>query len=378
MPSRELRQSVIAEAKSIVIKMGTQLLTTDDGGVDLAFMESIAAQVAELQQRGVNVILVSSGAAGVGRQTLNLAERPTDIAAIQAVAAVGQSGLMSRWYDVFKPHGLPVAQMLLTRADFDDRDRYLNIRNCIGELHALRAIPIINENDTVSVEEIRFGDNDVLAALVTNAVRADLLVMLTVVDGLVDADGQVLEIVRDVHEVRRLVHDARSPMGSGGMETKLEAARIVTDAGELAVIAGGRQPEVIRRLFAAEPLGTVFVPAEQKLSSRHRWIGMTARPTGTLTVDDGAAAAVCEHGRSLLATGLVEITGRFEKGDIVLIRDQRGREVGRGLINYGSDEARLIQGRRSDEFEPLLGRRAYEEVVHRDNLVLTQRTRAEG
>lgn len=371
MPSTALRQSVVTQSKRIVVKLGTQLLTDTQGRLDGEYLQSVAAQCAALIERGIDVTVVSSGSVGVGCGELGRNERPTDVGEIQAVAAIGQSGLMSQWRQAFAPHGLGVGQMLLTRADFDDRQRYLNIRNCLGELHALRAVPIINENDTVSVEEIRFGDNDILAALVTNALRADLLIVLSIVDGVRGTDGQVLDIIHDALDARSLITRGKSPMGSGGMATKLEAARLVTDAGEVAIIANGRTPDILTRVLAGEALGTVFVPATRKLDSRQRWIGMTARPQGTLTVDDGASAALLDGGKSLLATGITEITGRFESGDVVIVRDGRGRELARGLCNYNSRETRTIMGRKSSDFADLLGRRAYDEVVHRDNLVLT-------
>lgn len=372
MPSTQLRQTVIAKARRVVVKLGTALVTDAHGRLDEAYLHAVANQVSSLISRGIEVTIVSSGSVGVGTRALDLDARPTDVSVIQAVAAVGQSGLMSQWHNAFKPHGLHVAQMLVTRDDFDSRQRYLNIRNCITELHALRAVPVINENDTVSVEEIRFGDNDVLAALVANALRADLLIILSVVDGLKDSGGCVLDIVHDCLEARSLVLADKTEFGSGGMRTKLEAARLVTDAGEVAVIANGREDEVLTRLLDGQKLGTVFVPATRKLDSRQRWIGMTARPAGTITVDEGAARALADKNTSLLAIGITDITGRFEQGDIVIVRDARGREIGRGLINYDSRECRKIMGRRSDEFEPLLGRRAYDEVVHRDNMVLLQ------
>lgn len=371
MPSTTLRQNVVAASRHIVIKLGTQLLTDGKGRLDEKFLASIADQVAQLRQRGIHVTVVSSGAVGVGVKVLGLTQRPTDVSSIQAVAAVGQSGLMRLWRQAFEPHQINVAQMLLTRSDFEDRNRYLNIRNCITVLHQMGAVPIINENDTVSVEEIRFGDNDILAALVTNALRAELLVILSGVAGLKGPDGEVCDIIHDANEARAMIRDEKSAMGSGGMETKLEAARIVTDAGEVAIIAGGRSPDVLVKLLTGEKLGTVFVPANRKLDSRARWIGMTVRPTGTLVVDDGAAAALAGKGTSLLAIGITEITGRFGKGDVVIVRDPRGRELARGLINYDADECRKIMGRKSADFEELLGRRSYEEVIHRDNMVLT-------
>jgi len=370
MPSTALRQSVIAKSRRVVVKLGTALVTDAHGLLDNAYLYDVAKQVSALIDRGIQVTIVSSGSVGVGTRSLGLASRPTDVGAIQAVAAVGQSGLMSQWREAFKPHGLRVAQMLVTRDDFDTRDSYLTIRYCITELHGLRAVPIINENDTVSVEEIRFGDNDVLAAQVANALRADLLVILSVVDGLKDGDGQVLDIVHDALDARALVLKGKTEFGTGGMQTKLEAARLVTDAGEVAVIANGREPQVLTRVLDAEKLGTVFVPANKKLDSRQRWIGMTVRPAGTLTVDEGAAEALTHRNTSLLAIGITEIIGRFEQGDVVIVRDPRGRELGRGLSNYDSRECRKIMGRKSEDLERLLGRRAYDEVIHRDNMVL--------
>lgn len=370
MPSTALRNKVITQAKRVVVKLGTALLTDSTGQLDEACLHDVATQIFELGRRGIEVVVVSSGSVGVGTTSLGLAARPTDVSMIQAVAAVGQSGLMSQWHRAFKPHNKRVAQMLVTRDDFEDRTRYLNIRNCISELLTLDAIPIINENDTVSVDEIRFGDNDVLAALVAHAIRADLLVILSVVDGLKDTQGQVLEIVHDALDARALIMSEKTTFGSGGMETKLEAARIVTDAGEVAVIANGREPNVLKKILDGKNLGTVFVPALRKMDSRSRWIGMAVRPAGTLTVDDGAANALCSNNTSLLAIGITDITGQFEQGDVVVVRDSRGREIARGLSNYDSRECRKIMGHKSEEFESVLGRRAYDEVIHRDHMVL--------
>lgn len=371
MPSTALRQKVLQRARCVVIKMGTQILAGEDGRLDRRFLHEVARQVNDLVQRDVSVTLVSSGAIGMGCVELNLDNRPTDIGIAQAAAAVGQAGLMQAWHAAFEPHDLHVAQMLLTRGDFEDRNRYLNIRNCVSELHRLGVVPIVNENDTVSVEETRFGDNDVLAALLANALNADVLIMLTMVDGLKDPEGQVLEIIHDPVDALAMVHAGKTALGSGGMRTKLEAARIVTDAGEVAVIANGREDDVIRRLIEGEKLGTVFVPVNRRMTSRDRWIAMSKRPAGVIHVDDGAAKALADHGKSLLAIGITSITGNFAKGDVVVVRDPRGRELARGLINYDADEARKIMGRRSDEFADLLGRRAYDEVIHRDNFVLS-------
>lgn len=373
MPSTQLRQQVLAKARRLVVKVGSQLLTNDAGELDMRHVRAIADQIATLIARGYDVTLVSSGAIAVGRHTLGLDKRPKDVGVLQAVAAVGQTGLMDRWSAAFAKHGLAVAQMLVTRGDFEDRNRYLNIRNCITELHALRAVPVINENDTVSVDEIRLGDNDVLAALVTNAVAADVLVLLSSVDGVHDSAGNVVEMIDDADGAQSLVQKQQTSLGTGGMGTKLAAAKMVTDAGELAVITGGRVKDVLLRLTAGEKVGTVFVPADKKLEPRRRWIGQAGKAVGEITIDDGAARAVTQRGKSLLATGITAVTGSFKKGDIIIVRDPTGAEIARGLTNYAADETRTIMGKRTSQFEKLLGRKAYDEVIHRDNLVLSGR-----
>lgn len=373
MPSIELRQSVLAAARHVVVKLGTQLLSNEEGKLDDAPVRRMAGQICKLKQRGIEVTLVSSGAIGAGCGELDLETRPSDVAALQAVAAVGQRKLMTVMHQAFaraSKNTLEVGQLLLTREDFDDRVRFLNIRNCIAQLHALNCIPVINENDTVGVEEIRFGDNDQLAALICNALRADALILLTVVDGLLDGEGKVIDLVESVTDSLAHAKQEKTKFGSGGMLTKLEAARLVTEAGELCVIANGREKNILPRLIDGEQLGTVFLPAKRRMDARQRWIGLTARPAGTIDVDEGAAQAVRERGKSLLASGVTTTTGQFARGDVVLIRDQRGLEVGRGLSNYTADELRLIRGKKSVEFEQLLGRKAYAEVVHRDNMVV--------
>ncbi|MFW6060452.1 MAG: glutamate 5-kinase [Phycisphaeraceae bacterium] len=366
-------QPRLTAARRLVVKMGTQLLTRRDPenpGLDARYIATIARQVAALRAQDHEITLVASGAIGAGCAELGLHRRPTDVAEAQAVAAVGQRRLMDQMHRAFARHNLEVGQILLTRSDFDDRQRFLNIRNCINHLHQIDCIPIINENDTVAVEEIRFGDNDTLAALTCNAIRADALILLTVVDGLLDEAGNVIARVDDVMSQLALVRREHTHWGSGGMASKLEAARIVTEAGELAVIAHGRTRDILPRLLAGETIGTLFRPAQRKLDSRQRWIGLTKRPAGTLTVDDGAATALRSRGKSLLATGITDVTGRFERGDVLLVRDEAGHEIARGLSNYASDEIRRIQGKKSNQFEKILGRPAYAEVIHRDNLVL--------
>jgi glutamate 5-kinase len=374
MTSTKIRQNTLSAARRVVVKLGTQVLTSSDPGrreLDLPFIRGMAGQVAALHERGFEVTVVSSGAIGAGCMELGLDKRPRYVADQQAVAAVGQRLLMTYMHDAFASHGLQVGQVLLTRGAFDDRVRYLNIRNCVTRLHRFGCVPILNENDAVSVDELRFGDNDMLAALVCNALRADALVMLTVVDGLLDATGHTIDLVRDVGQIKNVVRGATSELGSGGMSSKLEAVRMVTEAGEVAVIANGREPDVLRRLFDAQPLGTLFVPTGRKLSSRHRWIGLTKRPAGTVTIDDGAARALTSQGKSLLAIGITAVSGRFERGQLLTVRDTAGHEIARGLSNYAASEVRKIMGKRSNQFEKLLGRQSFSAVIHRDNLTLT-------
>jgi glutamate 5-kinase len=373
MPAMKLRQDVLSQAQRVVVKMGTQLLADKEGRLDVAYLSDVARQVHALRQRGLEVTLVSSGAIGAGCGVLKLKKRPLDVAALQAVAAIGQPRLMDHMAAAFTQVGLTTAQVLLTRADFDDRDRFLNLRNCVTHLHQLGVVPILNENDTVAVDELRFGDNDMLAALMCNALSAQAMLLLTGVDGVLDDAKRRIPMIDDVLE--RITAAKRAPFtkstwGTGGIVAKLEAVRLVVESGDVAVIANGREPDVMLRIFAGEDLGTIFLPAPRKLDSRQRWIGLTKRPAGVITIDDGAAVALRDRGKSLLASGVSETTGRFERGDILLVRDTAGREIARGMSNYSADELRLIMGKKSGQFEKLLGRPAYAEVIHRDHLVL--------
>ncbi len=356
-----------------MVKIGTQLLTTEDGdrpSLDAGFIRRIAKQVAYLRKAGRRVTLVSSGAVGAGCVSLGMDKRPSDLATLQAVAAIGQRQLMTEWHKAFSKYKLSVGQVVLTRTDFDDRVRFLNIRNCVNKLHELGSVPVLNENDAVAVDELRFGDNDLLAAMTTNALRADALLLLTTVDGLLDEDGKVIDLIDDMSLYQGLTRAGSSKWGKGGMSTKLEAAKLVMDAGEVSVIASGREKDVITRILAGERLGTVCLPAGRKLDSRQRWIALTARPSGTIGIDEGACKAICERGKSLLASGVTQITGRFDRGDVLLVRSETGKELARGLTNYSAEELRLIMGKRSSQFQKVLGNAAYDEVIHRDNLVV--------
>lgn len=370
--SQSSRAAILGSVRTVVVKLGTQLLSDGAKRLDAAYLAEVARQVAGLRQRGVQVTIVSSGAVGAGLRELNLARRPTDLAQLQAVAAVGQRRLMDAWAAAFAPFSIPVAQVLLTRDDVDHRARFLNLRNTIHAIHGYGAVPILNENDTVSTDEIvkiSFGDNDLLASVVAHALRANLLVLLTVVDGLLDAEGRPVRLVRSVDEARRLVRAEKSALGKGGMDSKLQAAATVTECGEAMVVADGRMKDVLLRVLAGDEVGTLFAPCARKRSSRSRWIG-AARPVGSVIVDDGAARAVGQRNKSLLPAGITRVEGTFDRGDLIAIKAPDGTLVARGLSNYASAAIERIRGKKTSEVRELLKEAAYDEVVHRDNLVV--------
>jgi glutamate 5-kinase len=369
----ETRKLYLSSVRGMVIKLGTQLLTDKSGRLDHSFLQGIAAQVVALRGRGIQVTIVSSGAIGAGLAELSLPARPKDLALLQAVAAVGQRRLMDAWAAAFTHHNIPVGQILLTREDMDRRARFLNLRNTIHSLQQLGGIAIINENDTISTDEIvkiSFGDNDILAALVAHVLRADLLVLMTVVDGLLDSTGQPVRLVESIEQAQQLVRKEKSQLGKGGMDSKLQAARMVTDAGEAMVVADGRMEGVLTRLLDHELLGTLFIPSHKKRPSRSRWIG-SARPVGSITIDDGAVRALVEKNKSLLPAGITAVEGPFDKGDLVSVESADGKEIARGLSNYPSQLISQIQGQKTPKVRELLGEAAYDEVIHRDNLVIT-------
>src|SRR5437899_622238 len=336
-----VRQDIISEAKTVVVKVGTNVLAGSDGTLDLARVGSLADQVEAIRRTGRKVALVSSGAIGAGIGRMALSRRPTDLRQLQACAAVGQGALMRAYQECLAGQGARTAQILLTAGDFDNRTRYLNARNTILTLFEWDCLPIINENDTVSVAEIRFGDNDSLAAMVTNLLQAPLLVLLTVVDGLyatdpkVDPNAAMIATVPHIdHTVSSMAGSSRSSLGTGGMRSKLRAARLATAAGESVIIANGRRGSVLDAVFAAEPIGTLFLPHGGSVSAWKRWLGYTAQPKGRLTVDAGARQAVQHKGSSLLPAGMKEAAGSFGKGDVVALCDVDGIEFARGLTNY--------------------------------------------
>ncbi len=372
-----VRQEILTTAHTVVVKVGTNVLTHADGTLDPARIQALTDQVQRLRQSGRKVALVSSGAIGAGIGRLGLGKRPSDLRHLQACAAIGQNFLMRAYQECLDKHGSHAAQILLTAGDFDSRARYLNARNTILTLFELGVLPIINENDTVSVAEIRFGDNDSLAAMVTNLLRAPLLVLLSVVDGLYDADPRTNPDAKPLTtvpfidgKVLDMAGTSRSALGTGGMRSKLRAARLATMAGESVIMANGAQPGILDSLFAAQPVGTLFLPHGHSVPAWKRWLGFTAQPRGRLVVDAGARQAVQQNGRSLLPIGVVQVQGHFNKGDVVALCDSQGTEFARGLTNYSATDAGRILGLRTDSIAEVLGTLPYEEIVHRDNLVV--------
>lgn len=372
-----VRQEVVTQARTVVVKVGTNVLAAADGRLDPARLQALADQIERIRKTGRQVALVSSGAIGAGIGRLGLSMRPTDLRQLQACAAIGQSFLMRAYQECLDRHGAHTAQMLLTAGDFDSRARYLNVRNTILMLFEWGVLPIINENDTVSVAEIKFGDNDHLAAMVTNLLQAPLLILLTIVDGLYPIDPRTDPSAAKIDTVplidgavMELAGSSKSALGTGGMRSKLRAARLATAAGESVIMANGAVPGILDAVFAAEPVGTLFLPHGVSVPAWKRWVGYTARPKGRLVVDAGAFAAVKEKGRSLLPIGVVQVLGHFNKGDVVALCDSAGHEFARGLTNYPASDAQRIAGLRSEQIAETLGSAPYAEIVHRDNLVV--------
>ena len=368
-------------SKTLVIKIGTSSLTRSEGNaLALSTIAALVETLTQLRHQGFQVILVSSGAVGVGCRRLGLTERPTTMAMKQAVAAVGQGRLMRVYDDLFSSLQQPIAQVLLTRSDLAQRSRYVNAYRTFRQLLKLGVIPIVNENDTLAVEELKFGDNDTLSALVASLVEADWLFLLTDVDRLYSADPRYHPDAKPIHIVDRIenledlqvqVGDRGSNWGTGGMVTKIAAARIATSAGVRMVITEGRSPANIQRILKGETLGTQFEPQTQPSTARKRWIANGLVPAGKLYLDAGAVDAVCHKGRSLLAAGITDVEGEFQQQDAVQLCDQTGKEIARGIVNYASTELEKIRGLKSDQILGKLGYQGAETVIHRDNLVLS-------
>jgi glutamate 5-kinase len=371
-------RQLVSEASTWIVKVGSRSLTGDDGLLDQAQVANLARQLIMLVEMGKRVVLVSSGAVASGVGKLGLTSRPSDLATLQAVAAIGQTHLIHVYEQTFAKHGRLAAQVLLTASELDDRVAYLNVRNTLRRLLELGAIPIINENDTVAVDELKttFGDNDRLAGMVAGLLEGSLLVILSDVQGLYDRDpsdpnAQVVSAVERIDEsIEEMVRDRKTGVSKGGMASKLATAKFVTNSGQSVIIGWGRGPDVLVRLARGESIGTLFVPQSKAISPRKRWIGFSAQPSGQLSVDQGAARAMCEDGRSLLAIGIRTVEGDFGKGDVVSIINEQATEIARGLINYNATQVKQIRGCRSDRIEQILGQCPYEEVIHRDNLAI--------
>lgn len=366
-----------AATRRIIVKIGSALLTGGGRGLDSARIAEWVAQIAEIRRQGRGVVLVSSGSVAEGMCRLGWKTRPHALHELQAAASVGQMGLVQTYESLFQKHGLQTAQVLLTHDDLSNRQRYLNARSTLLTLLGLGVVPVINENDTVATDEIRFGDNDTLAALVANLLDADLLVILTDQSGLFDRDptldpGAKLVSQASINDpgLGGMVGESRSGLGRGGMITKLRAARLASRSGAATIIASGREPAVLLRVVQGEELGSFLVPDVSPLLARKRWLAGQLKPKGRLHLDDGAVRVLRESGRSLLPIGVTAVAGEFSRGDLVACFDGEGVEVARGLVNYGAEETRRIMRQPSSRIEQILGYLDEPELIHRDNLVL--------
>lgn len=360
----------------VVVKVGTSTITYPNGKLNIRRMDSLCRALADLHNSGIDVLLVSSGAVGAGMGRLGMSEKPSNLPVKQALAAIGQGILMQMYEKLFSEYGCTTAQILLTRAGFNDRSRYLNLCNSMNELSEMGVIPVINENDVISVDELKFGDNDTLSALTACAAGADLLIILSDIDGLYDSDPRTNPGAKLIHEITTVSQKIRdgstskgSAFSSGGMYTKISAADIVLPAGIPLVIASGSEDDIIARILSGERIGTLFIPPVERRHARKQWIAAN-RPFESVTVDAGAVKALVEKGGSLLAKGIIAVNGDFDQGRLLAVLSPDGKEIARGLTNFDSRSLRMIIGHRSDEFESILGRKDFDEVIHRDNLAL--------
>ncbi|MGB0204950.1 MAG: glutamate 5-kinase [Neptuniibacter sp.] len=366
----------LKRCKRWVVKIGSALLTNDGKGLDQAAISRWVDQIAALKKSGLEVVLVSSGSVAEGMTRLGWSDRPHEIYKLQAAAAVGQMGLVQAYETNFQRHGTHTAQVLLTHEDHSNRRRYLNAQATLKTLLEMGVVPVVNENDTVVTKEIRFGDNDTLGALVANLVQADALILLTDQQGLFTADprhdpeAELISEARAGDESLEAMAGDGGKLGRGGMATKVRAAKLAARSGAVTVIASGREEDVLLRLRESENLGTLLVPENEPMAARKQWIAGHLQARGTVVLDAGAVKALCERGKSLLPAGVRSVTGDFSRGEMVIISDEFGRIVARGLVNYGFDDAQKIIGKPSREIESILGFMGEEELVHRDNLVL--------
>lgn len=363
--------------KRIVVKVGSSTLSHQTGKLNLVQLEKLVRELADLHNQGREIVLVSSGAGSAGLGKLGLAQKPKTIPEKQAVAAIGQGLLMQMYEKLFGEYGQIVGQVLLTREDFSDRRRFLNARNTLHAIFRYGAIPIINENDTVAVDEIKLGDNDTLSAMVAGLVDAELLILLSDIDGLYtsnprqDKNATLIEVVTEITpEIEALAGGTGSKLGTGGMETKIQAARIAGNSGVAMVIAQGNQENIVGRIIRGETLGTLFLPKENRIETRKKWIAFGSAVQGKIFIDSGARRAMVKDGKSLLPIGITGAEGFFEVGHTVTIIDPDGVEVARGIVNYPAKEVEIIKGAQTKDIAKLLGFKDYDEVIHRDNLVL--------
>lgn len=375
--SDSTNKTVLSSCRRIVVKVGSSLVTNQGAGLDLDALANWARQISVLNGSGYEVVLVSSGAIAEGMQRLGWSTRPSAIHELQAAAAVGQMGLVQAYETCFRKHGLHAAQVLLTHADLADRERYLNARATLTTLLSLRVIPIINENDTVVTDEIKFGDNDTLGALVTNLIDADALVILTDQCGLYTADPRkdpsatlVSSACAGDAKLESMAGGAGSSIGRGGMLTKILAAKRAAHSGAHTVIASGHEPDVLLRLFQGVAIGTLLTAPALPIASRKQWLAGHLQVTGRLVLDDGAIKALRNEGKSLLPIGVKHVFGEFQRGAVVACVSEQGADIARGLVNYSNDEAQRIAGHASHEITTLLGYGGDSEIIHRDNLVL--------
>jgi glutamate 5-kinase len=371
-------RQTISNAKRIVIKVGSALLTNDGAGIDRQAIDAWVEQIATLLSAGKEVVLVSSGAVAEGLVRLGIDTRPESIHMLQSAAAVGQMGLIQTYETSFRRFERQTAQILLDHDDMANRERYLNARSVIQTLMGLNVVPIVNENDTVVTDEIRFGDNDRLAALVANLIDADALIILTDKDGMYDANPDENKGARLINQalaadskLDALAGSSNGALGRGGMQTKLEAARLASRSGCNTVIAGGRNQDILTRICEGENLGTLLQAGQTPIAARKQWLAGQLQVKGRLVLDDGAAKVLRQQGRSLLAVGVTEVSGTFTRGELVRCDDSSGKEVARGLANYNADETRLIQGKSTEEIATILGYCDDDELIHRDNMVVS-------
>jgi glutamate 5-kinase len=373
----DIRQETIAHVKKILVKIGSAVLTGAEG-LDLKIINALVREMSDLSHKGYSIVIVTSGAIASGKHRLNITDKLKSIPEKQAAAAIGQGRLMRVYSKAFEKKGLYVAQILLTLSDLTDRQRYLNIRNTLSTLMEWGVTPIINENDSVAVDEIKFGDNDNLAAMIANIVEADIFINLTSTAGLYDCNpakskkAELIGLVREItSEIEAMASAETSSVGTGGMKSKILAAKKVTAIGIPCIIAPGKRKRVLTDILAGKEIGTLFLPMADRLNSKKYWIAFTLRSRGRLIIDDGAKKALLDKGKSLLPSGVIDVEGDFDLGDPVSCVDREGTSLAKGLVNFSSAEIRKIMGLKTSQICQVLGHKDYDEIIHRDNLVIT-------